>query len=331
MLRLVERHEDKRSIGAIAFSSDGSRFATGGAYRDHSIRVWDRRTLTRIATLRGHKKRITGLAFAQEASTLVSSGADGKVALWNVERAERLASHDAHTKAVNDVACAGPFGMEPRAVASGGQEGAVCMWRPDSETRPRTMAAHQGSANAVALSPRGDLLVTAGGVERGNFSILVWDIATGRPVRALAGHSDWPLWVAFSRDANLLASGSYGEICLWDARSLQLSRTLRRPDTLRFSTVAFSFTSDPCTFVSGGWAHDEQSVEVRDASGAVRGWNVTRKGLVQLWDLTTGRLRDCVPAHDDGLTCLAASPTEGLLITGAKDGAKMWELAPGRR
>jgi WD40 repeat protein len=99
----------------------------------------------------------------------------------------------------------------------------VCLWRPDSETRPRTMPAHQGSANAVALPPRGDLLVTAGGVERGNFSILVWDIATGRPVRALAGHSDWPLWVAFSRDADLLASGSYGEICLWDARSLQRS------------------------------------------------------------------------------------------------------------
>jgi len=324
MIVLIGQVDERRDIGAVAFSNDGSTFATGGASRDYSIRVWDRRTLAGVARLRGHKKRITSLAFAQDAATLVSSAADRVVALWDVARAERVASHDAHTKIVNRVAC---LETEPKLVASGGQEGAAWMWRPDSEPRPRTMLTHRGSVNAVALSPSGDLVVTGGGTERGTSSIDVWEVSTGRPVHRLGGHSDWPLWAGFSRGGDLLASGSYGEICLRDARSFQLSRVLRRPDTLAFSTVAFSFMSDSRTFASGGWAHDEDRVEVRDASGGLRGWDVKRKGLVQLWDLETGRLRDSFHAHDDALRCLAASPAEGLLITGGKDGAKLWQVA----
>ena len=79
--------------------------------------------------------------------------------------------------------------------------------------------------------------------------------------------------------------------------------------------------------MSGGWAHEEEKVEVRDTSGNLVGWNSRRKGLVQLWDLETGQLRDSFPAHDNALTCLAVSPTEGILVTAGNDGAtKAWSL-----
>ena len=81
------------------------------------------------------------------------------------------------------------------------------------------------------------------------------------------------------------------------------------------------------TFVSGGWAHEDEKVEVRDTSDSVVGWNIKRKGLVQLWDLETGQLRDSFPAHDNALTCLSASPTEGILVTAGTDGVtKVWSL-----
>jgi WD40 repeat protein len=217
--------------------------------------------------------------------------------------------------------------MQQLLIASVGQDGMLCLWQYDSGVRPRSIAAHRGSVNAVAFSSSGDAIVTGGGIERGDFSLQVWDLRSDRAIQTLTGHSDWPLWVGFSHRGDLLASGSYGEICVWDARSWRLLKVLRRPDSLRLSTIAFSFTSDPRTFVSGGWAHEEEQVEVRDTSGSLVGWNSKSKGLVQLWDLETGQLRDSFTAHDDALTCLAASPTEGILVTAGKDGAtKAWSL-----
>jgi len=227
---------------------------------------------------------------------------------------------------VNEVACR-EMQQQQLLIASGGQDGMLCLWEHDSGVPPRSIAAHRGFVKAVAFSPSGNVIVTGGGIERGDFSVQVLDLRSDRVIQTLTGHSDWPLWVGFSHCGDLLASGSYGEICVWDARSWRLLIVLRRPDSLRFSTIAFSFTSDPRTFVSGGWAHEDEKVEVRDTSGSLVGWNFKRKGLVQLWDLATGQLRDSFPAHDNALTCLAASPTEGILVTAGVDGVtKAWSL-----
>jgi WD40 repeat protein len=58
----------------------------------------------------------------------------------------------------------------------------------------------------MAFSPDGTLLATASVVEDGTVGL--WEVATGRPIRILTGHTDFVMAVAFSPDGTILATAS---------------------------------------------------------------------------------------------------------------------------
>jgi hypothetical protein len=73
--------------------------------------------------------------------------------------------------------------------------------------------------------------------------IKLWDVASGREVRTLSGHTDWVWSVAFSPDGRLLASGSWDTtIKLWEVASGSLVRSLTGHPGFGVNSVAFSPT-----------------------------------------------------------------------------------------
>lgn len=69
-------------VAGVTFSPDGKRVASCGA---DEIQVWESDTGKVVGTLKGHKKDVTGLAFAHKnPNLLLSCGDDKRVMLWDV-------------------------------------------------------------------------------------------------------------------------------------------------------------------------------------------------------------------------------------------------------
>ena len=299
--------------------------ATSGGYRGNAIRLWDCSDWGCTAVLKGHKQRPSALAFVPGTRLLASGSADKSVRCWDLDSATETAAHRMHAGVVVDVACSPEWGM----IASGGRDGRIVVWPTRDLECPELFATVRGSVNAVAFSPRDGILAAGGGEERRLSMVHVWNLELRRQIASLDGHSDWVLWVGFSADGTLLASGSYGEICLWDTDTWQRLQVLRRPADQRFSTTAFSFLSHRSLFLSGAWSHEEQRHEVRDGVDNLLGWNSSRKGLVQLWDLASGALLDSIEVHRDALGSMSYCPRTNRLATAGQEGAvKIWRFEP---
>lgn len=313
-------------IGELLFAPDGSALATTGGYRGNAIRLWDSVSWTPKGMLSGHKKPPTSIAFAGS-DLLLSGASDKKVTVWNCGDFHQVATHNRHRNAVTAVAC----NAEGSLAVSGDKSGSLISWKIGDSRDPELFDTIDGRVNSLAFSPGGEVVVSGGGTERQQSMIHIWDSENGSLIRRLEGHSDWVLWVGFSKTGTLMSTGSYGEICIWDTRSWKLLQTLNRPDSERFSTIAFSFSSYDDVFISGAWSHEEFRHEVHDASGKLLGWNVTRKGMVQLWDLRSGKLIDSIEAHSNSFCCLAYNQKSDLLATGSENGVvKIWSLNPGQ-
>lgn len=69
-------------VQVMAFSPDGSLFATGGD--DDAVRVWDVATWTELTPLLGHDDDIANLAFSPDGTRLVSADASGEIKVWDL-------------------------------------------------------------------------------------------------------------------------------------------------------------------------------------------------------------------------------------------------------
>ncbi len=112
-----------KGMGApLAFSPDGTMVATG----DYAtIRLTQTATGEEVATLRGHRERISWLAFAKDGRTLASAGEEIK--LWNLATGRELGSILPNSKA--DFVTFSPDGRR----LLGGRVGEASVWTAAQE------------------------------------------------------------------------------------------------------------------------------------------------------------------------------------------------------
>lgn len=76
----------------VAVSPDGNKLATVG--ENHTISLFDFKTLALKYRVRGHTDEIFGMAYSPDSRTLATSGWDGVVKLWHVASGEPLLTFD---------------------------------------------------------------------------------------------------------------------------------------------------------------------------------------------------------------------------------------------
>jgi WD40 repeat protein len=218
----------------------------------------------------GRQSPVRVIAISPDGRSLASGSDDNTIRLWDVASGKELRRLEGHTRAVQSVA----FSPDGRSLASGSGD----------------------------ISPDGRSLASGSGDK----TIRLWDVASGKELPRLEGHTEPVRSVAFAPDGRSLASGSTDNtIRLWDLSSgKELLRLEGHTEPVR--SVAF--------------APDGRSL----ASGS-------KDNTIRLWDLASGKELRRLQGHTGPVDSVAVAPDGRSLASGSKDGTiRLWDLASGR-
>jgi WD40 repeat protein len=252
--------------GALAYSLDGKKLATGGA--DGSIIYWNADTLPPTPQgepLAGHSSPILRLSFSHDGHLLASTSVDGVGNIWNLNT-----NPNAILRTFSLQSQFGDPGVlifspiDDNLIAYGSDNNLV-IHNIKSEEK-NIFAGLLDTVSDVAFSPDGKTVAASSYGE-----IMLWDLSTGQKqgvsLTSQSGNIGEIWRLAFSPDGKTLASRGCGEvdstanciehqIYLWDVESTQLIGAItmgeETPDAM--TPFALSFSPDGNYLVSTGCA-----------------------------------------------------------------------------
>ena len=212
-----------RPVSVSRFSPNGETIAAGNW--SGGIRLLSVPDLTEKVTLRGHTDRVGGISWLPGSTlpssnitpgsvNLASSGGEGNIHLWSLEKDTPLSSLLGHTGRV----CRIEFHPSGKYLASASYDTTWRLWDVESTTELLLQEGHSREVYALSFNTDGSLLASAGLDSIGR----VWDLRTGRTVMILDGHIKDIYALDWGADGHRILSGSAdGFIKCWDLRSVR--------------------------------------------------------------------------------------------------------------
>lgn len=189
----------------LVFRPDGAKLATAAA--DKAIRIVDLASGSVTQTFQSHAEQVTALSYSGDGSRLASASRDGSAKVFEADSGQLLVSYQGHAGPVRGVALLAD-GLQ---AFSAGDDRLLHRWNVEDAKK----------LAEVPLGGQGFRLVIGGeGVwaPSADRQLRRVSLADNTPAMTLAGHGDWVLSAALSRDGSVVASGGHdGEIRLWTA------------------------------------------------------------------------------------------------------------------
>jgi WD40 repeat protein len=341
-INTFEGHDD--AVLCVAISPDGDLVASAGW--DDTIWIWDRRIGKGIRALTGHKGGISSLAFSADGKRLVSGSEDRTARLWEVEKGRHLLTFPGHSGEVSFVAFLNSDGEDELVTADSTR--VVRLWDLSSigqRDELATLRGHQRAVTMIDFDP-GARLLASSSVDK---SIDLWDLRTGKIVRAFRNLPNQVSAVAFSPDGRRLASATKKfPVQIWNIESGEgrALGDLQIGDNIRH--IVFSPSGEQ--LVGGG------------DDGKIRVWNIERMTLdkqieahtakiqglafssdgsllasssedktIKLWNTKEWKLERTLIGHLNGVYEISFSSDGKLLLSGSDDRTvRLWNVTSGK-
>jgi WD40 repeat protein len=171
---------------------------------------------------RGHLQEITGVAVSKN-NLIVSASGENRVYVWDrniVNQAKGVLVHSVKTLVA---ACTPLDDADHNYCLTGGEDGVGRIWDLDALTAKEKQAVrpvrelrdgHHKPINCVAFSPKGKWCATGSD----DYTICIWEVATGRKLETLAGHRGKVTSVQFASENQLVSAAADRMLVLWNLR-----------------------------------------------------------------------------------------------------------------
>ncbi|MYA72342.1 WD40 repeat domain-containing protein [Candidatus Poribacteria bacterium] len=325
-------------VNALAFSSDGKTFASGG-FVNPVIQVWDVETKSKLSTVPLTREPYSLPALTFYGEILISTNGHREVTYWHADTGQKLSESHLDTS-INTVT----FSQDGSTLAIGDRNGRIQLWDTTTSSQQADLDGHGGGRDseilALAFSPDGKIL--ASGSE--DKTVRLWDTQNHTKLGTLSGHTGWVTAVAFSEDGNTFASGDANKtIKLWDLDTQQERATITgHKNTI--NALAFAPVGTPLygmclasgstdgtirfwnplngeelvTFTSG---HIESVKAVAFSKDGTTVTTAAFNGIVDVWSLQTGReLITLTNGQCDAADAIALSPDATYFVRTAREG-----------
>jgi tRNA A-37 threonylcarbamoyl transferase component Bud32 len=317
-LQEIATHVEQQRSNALAAAASGTPASatgrtapTSGGYRRAGTQAAPRTTVPQRQTLficRGHRSRVTALAWSPDGARLASASYDKTARLWDGNNGHALLLYRGHTARVNALAWS-PAGQY---LASASSDCTVQIWEAATGTHVLTYRGHAAEVTALAWSPDGRYLASG---DAGK-SVQVWQVKSPGSFSTCSTYAGKINALAWSPDGKRLAcAGDQKTLQVWDPLKGQRSGFLLSLLTSLRTNVLYSGHNGHVQTL--GWSPDGRQI----VSGG-------SDKTLQVWDALTGRRTFFYSNRFATINTVAWSPDNALLAFGSNDKTvQVWHVA----